>query len=88
MPNHPNPAPPPSGQSAAHPARPADAPTEVTLRVQVAPEIVARMRFFASREGATVEALAALWLEEKLAEAERNTPGRRPAPGHAAAAEE
>lgn len=77
MPNPPTP-PPPGGAGASHHPPPADPPAEVTLRVQVAPEIVARMRFFASREGASVEALAALWLEEKLAEAERNRAGRRP----------
>ena len=39
------------------------------LRVALRPAHVARLRAFAAREGATVEALAALWLEEKLDEA-------------------
>ena len=82
MPTPANP-PPPKGAGATPTPPPADPPAEVALRVLMAPEIVARLRFFASREGATVEALAALWLEEKLAEAERNTPGRRPPSGHA-----
>jgi hypothetical protein len=41
----------------------------VTLQVQLRPEHVRLLRQFAAREGASVEALAALWLEEKLDEA-------------------
>ena len=41
----------------------------VTLQVEVRPEHVALLRRFASREGASVEALASLWLREKLDEA-------------------
>ena len=48
-----------------------DAQTEqdvIVVQVRLRPEHARRMRAFAAREGATVEALAALWLEEKLAE--------------------
>ncbi len=55
----PHPAPPPPDEDAE----------DVILQVRMRPELVARMRAFAAREGASVEALAALWLEEKLAEA-------------------
>lgn len=53
-----------------HDEQPA-APDEVILQVRLRPEHVKRMRSFAAREGSTVEALAALWLEEKLDEASR-----------------
>ena len=43
----------------------------VRLEVMLRPEHVALMKGFAAREGATVEALASLWLEEKLDEARR-----------------
>lgn len=46
-------------------------PTEVVLEVHLRPEHVQLMRAFAAREGAPVEALAALWIEEKLDEALR-----------------
>ena len=47
----------------------------VTLEVTVRPELVAVLRRFASREGASVEALASLWLEEKADEAMRTSSG-------------
>lgn len=50
------------------------APAEVVLRVQLRAEHAAQLRAFAAREGATPEALAALWLEEKLDEAQRHRP--------------
>jgi hypothetical protein len=43
----------------------------VTLKVEVRREHIPLLRRFASREGASVEALASLWLEEKLNEAMR-----------------
>ncbi|HVG00814.1 MAG TPA: hypothetical protein VND68_13325 [Chloroflexia bacterium] len=43
----------------------------VTLEVTVRREHVALLRRFASREGASVEAMASLWLEEKADEAMR-----------------
>jgi hypothetical protein len=43
----------------------------VTLEVTVRREHLALLRRFASREGASVEALASLWLEEKADEAMR-----------------
>jgi hypothetical protein len=46
----------------------------VVLQVRLRPAHVARLRAFAAREGATVEALAALWLEEKLDEATQGQP--------------
>jgi hypothetical protein len=50
---------------------------------------VAQMQIFAAREGASVEALAALWLEEKLAEATSHLPGGHPpAPPDAAAGDD
>ncbi len=51
----------------------------VRIEVMLRPEHVALMKGFAAREGATVEALAALWLEEKLDEAvrfSRSSPAR------------
>ena len=45
----------------------------VTLKVEVRREHVPLLRRFASREGASVEALAGLWLEEKLDEAIRSS---------------
>lgn len=50
-----------------------DAEDMVRLQVTLRPEHVALLRRFASREGATVEALASLWLEEKLDEAMRSS---------------
>jgi hypothetical protein len=47
----------------------------VVLQVRLRPAHVARLRAFAAREGATIEALAALWLEEKLDEAARHGQG-------------
>jgi hypothetical protein len=48
----------------------------VTLEVMLRPEHVALMKGFAAREGASVEALASLWLEEKLDEAMRSRASR------------
>ncbi len=45
----------------------------VTLQVEVRREHARLMRGFAAREGASVEALASLWLEEKLDEAMRSS---------------
>jgi hypothetical protein len=45
----------------------------VTLEVEVRREHARLMRGFAAREGASVEALASLWLEEKLGEAMRSS---------------
>ena len=45
----------------------------VTLKVEVRREHIPLLRRFASREGASVEALASLWLEEKLDEAMRSS---------------
>jgi hypothetical protein len=50
----------------------------VILRVRMRLGQVAQMQIFAAREGASVEALAALWLEEKLAEATSHLPGGHP----------
>lgn len=47
-----------------------DAQGWVTYQVQMRPEQAALLRSLAAREGATPEALAALWLEEKLGEAQ------------------
>jgi hypothetical protein len=70
-PNPPHTAPPPTPPAAE----------EIILRVPMRPTQVAQIRAFAAREGASVEALAALWLEEKLAEARRHLPGgSHPAP--------
>lgn len=66
--HHPESAPPPPHPPAA------DAP-DVVLQVHLRPATVARLRAFAAREGAPVEALAALWLEEKLAEAAQHGSG-------------
>ena len=55
----------------------------VTLEVMLRPEHVALMKRFAGREGASVEALASLWLEEKLDEAMRFS---RPSPNQTASA--
>jgi hypothetical protein len=52
----------------------------VTLKVEIRAEHAALLRRFASREGASVEALASLWLEEKLDEAMRSS--SRPPAGH------
>lgn len=46
-------------------------PGWITYQVQMRPEQAALLKAIAAREGATPEALAALWLEEKLAEAQR-----------------
>jgi hypothetical protein len=48
----------------------------VMLEVMLRPEHVALMKGFAAREGASVEALASLWLEEKLDEAMRSRASR------------
>jgi hypothetical protein len=45
----------------------------VTLHVEVRREHIRLMKSFAAREGASVEALASLWLEEKLNEAVRSS---------------
>jgi hypothetical protein len=45
----------------------------VTYQVRLRPEHAARLRAYAAREGASPEALAALWLEEKLDEATRSS---------------
>ena len=50
----------------------------VRLQVTIRPDHLALLRGFAEREGATVEALASLWLEEKLDEAVRNARSSRP----------
>jgi hypothetical protein len=50
----------------------------VRLEVMLRPEHVALLKRFAGREGASVEALASLWLEEKLEEAMRSS---RPSQG-------
>ena len=71
-----------NNQDAAAPS-PDDVSSEelVTLEVTVRREYVAILRRFASREGASVEALASLWLEEKLDEAMRAS--RPPSAGQA-----
>lgn len=48
----------------------------VRLEVMLRPEHVTQMKGFAAREGASVEALASLWLEEKLDEAVRSRASR------------
>jgi hypothetical protein len=48
----------------------------VRLEVMLRPEHVTLMKGFAAREGASVEALASLWLEEKLDEAMRSRASR------------
>lgn len=48
----------------------------VRLEVMLRPEHVTLMKGFAAREGASVEALASLWLEEKLDEAVRSRASR------------
>ena len=86
MANAPDPRPPPAPQQpgGAAPTRP-DPDEMVILRVRMRLGQVAQMQIFAAREGASVEALAALWLEEKLAEATSHRPGGHPpAPGGAA----
>jgi hypothetical protein len=60
------------------PASGDDAEGMVRLEVMLRPEHVTLMKRFAAREGASVEALASLWLEEKLDEAMRSS---RPSPG-------
>lgn len=45
----------------------------VTLQVEIRAEHAALLRRFAGREGASIEALASLWLEEKLDEAMRSS---------------
>ncbi len=50
-----------------------DSEEMVTLQVAVRGEHFRLMRGFAAREGASVEALASLWLEEKLDEAMRSS---------------
>jgi hypothetical protein len=67
------PTPHPAASGASPPAPPPA--EEIILRVPMRPALVAQMRAFAAREGASVEALAALWLEEKLDEARRHLPG-------------
>jgi hypothetical protein len=46
----------------------------VTLHVEIRAEHAKLLRRFAAREGASVEAMASLWLEEKLDEALRSSP--------------
>lgn len=56
----------------------------VTLEVTVRREHIALLRRFASREGASVEAMASLWLEEKADEAmraARSSPGSQASGG-------
>ncbi|HYP42061.1 MAG TPA: hypothetical protein VEX13_17025 [Chloroflexia bacterium] len=48
----------------------------VRLEVMMRPEYFVLMKGFAAREGASVEALASLWLEEKLDEAVRSRASR------------
>lgn len=48
-----------------------NAPGWITYQVQMRPEQAELLKAIAAREGATPEALASLWLEEKLAEAQR-----------------
>ncbi|MDQ3928865.1 MAG: hypothetical protein M3328_06930 [Chloroflexota bacterium] len=50
-----------------------DSEDMVTLQVMVRREHIKLMKGFAAREGASVEALASLWLEEKLGEAMRSS---------------
>ncbi len=45
----------------------------VKLQVEIRPQHMALLKRFAAREGASVEALASLWLEEKLDEAMRSS---------------
>ncbi|MDQ3706774.1 MAG: hypothetical protein M3437_16435 [Chloroflexota bacterium] len=54
-------------------AQSGDSGEMVTLQVEVRREHARLMRGFAAREGASVEALASLWLEEKLDEAMRSS---------------
>ena len=58
----------------------------VTLEVPVRAENIALLRRFAGREGASIEELASLWLEEKLGEAMRNS--RPSAPAHGSGGDE
>jgi hypothetical protein len=58
------------------PANGDDAEDMVPLEVMLRPEHVKLMKGFAAREGASVEALAGLWLEEKLDEAVRSRASR------------
>ncbi len=54
------------------------APTDqdlVPLRVWVRPQTVKRLRADAAREGASVEALAALWLDEQAQRRDEGTAG-------------
>ncbi len=63
------------------PVAPADASHSadmVRLQVMIRPDHLALLRGFAEREGATVEALASLWLEEKLDEAVRHLRANSP----------
>ena len=52
---------------------PTDAPL-VTIQVQVQPATAALLRAAAAREGADLAAMAALWLDEKAAEAQAHKP--------------
>ncbi|HEX8598487.1 MAG TPA: hypothetical protein VF952_08225 [Chloroflexia bacterium] len=54
-------------------ARGGDSEEMVTLKVEVRREHARLMRGFAAREGASLEALASLWLGEKLDEALRSS---------------
>jgi hypothetical protein len=71
MPKAPKPSPHPES---APPPPPAGEAPDIVLQVRLRPAHVARLRAFAAREGATAEALAALWLEEKLDEATQGQP--------------
>jgi|GEM_PF-5818736 len=49
----------------------------VGLQVMIRPDHLVLLRGFAEREGATVEALASLWLEEKVDEVVRSSRSSR-----------
>ena len=66
---------PPTTSASSSGAEAADPSAWVTYQVRLRPDHAARLRAFAAREGASAEALAALWLEEKLDELARSAPG-------------
>lgn len=61
------------GRDSAAPVEASHSAEMVRLQVMIRPDHLALLRGFAEREGATVEALASLWLEEKLDEAARSS---------------
>ncbi len=61
----------PAGESLLPPPAPPGDDRLVTYQVQVQPATAAVLRAVAAREGADPAALAALWLEEKAADARR-----------------